>query len=161
MQTIYKKIEVCCKRVVQGLKNSHGFTLMELMIVVTIIGILAVAIVPKIMDYPKKARISKAKSDIAAIGVALDSYNLDNGMYPTTEQGLLALIEEPSTEPVPNNYKKGGYLKKKSVPKDPWGREYLYMSPGENDLDYELITYGADGKEDGEDESADIKSSEL
>lgn len=138
--------------------RDSGFTLLELLIVITIIGILSIIVVPRFMDIPQKARVEAARQQIAAFGLALDRYNLDNGTYPTTEQGLISLIQKPTTEPLPQNYNEGGYLKKKEIPKDPWGREYLYNSPGSHGNDYEILCYGADGREGGEGVNADIKS---
>lgn len=140
------------------LKSDKGFSLLELMIVLTIIGILSIIVVPRFMDIPRKARIEAARQQIAAFGIALDRYYLDNGSYPTTQHGLEALIRKPDTEPIPMNYNEGGYLKKREIPKDPWGREYLYVSPGDHGNDYELMSYGADGEEGGEGEDADLKS---
>ncbi len=143
------------------MRKREGFTLLELMIVVIILGILATFLVPKIIHKPDEARIVKAKSDIKAIELSLKMYKLDNGNYPTTEQGLKALIEKPEEPPVPNNWKEGGYLDASSVPSDPWGNAYIYRSPGDNGRDYEIISLGADGKEGGSDFNADIESWEL
>jgi general secretion pathway protein G len=140
------------------MKGNGGFTLIELMIVIAIIGILSIIVVPRFMDIPQKARVEAAKQQIAAFGLALDRYNLDNGVYPTTEQGLAALIEKPSSEPAPMNYNEGGYLKKKELPKDPWGRDYIYRSPGDQGNDYEIMSLGADGRDGGEGVNGDIKS---
>ncbi len=143
------------------MKKTEGFTLLELMIVVVILGILATFLVPKIMQKPDEARIVKAKSDIKAIELALKMYKLDNGTYPTTEQGLKALVKKPELPPIPANWKQGGYLDATDVPKDPWGNAYIYRSPGDNGRDYEIISLGADGKEGGSGVNADIKSWEL
>ena len=105
-----------------------GFTLIEIMVVVVILAILASVVVPKIMDRPDDARIAKAKQDIRAVESAFGLYKLDNFVYPTTDQGMEALVTKPSGSPEPKNYKKGGYVK--SVPKDPWGNEYKYLNPG-------------------------------
>lgn len=130
------------------------------MVVVVILGILATYIAPRFMGRTDDARMVKARVDIAAIETALKLYKLDNGAYPTTEQGLAALVEKPSTEPVPPNWKEKGYLEKAAVPRDPWGRDYLYLSPGVHD-DYDLLSYGADGLPGGENENRDINSWEL
>ena len=142
------------------LKSNCGFTLIELMVVVVILGILASLIVPRLMGRTDEARVIKAKVDISAIETALKLYRLHNGNYPSTEQGLRALIEEPTTEPLPRRWDKNGYLEKKSIPKDPWDREYIYLSPGVHD-EYDIISYGADGDPEGEGNDADIKSWEL
>ncbi len=127
-----------------------GFTLLELMVVLVILAILATFVVPMIMDRPDEARIVKAKQDIANISTALKLYKLDNFTYPTTEQGLEALVKKPTQPPVPKHWKP--YLKQ--LPKDPWGRPYLYVSPGEHG-DFDLYTLGADGQEGGEGANAD------
>lgn len=136
--------------------SNGGFTLIELMVVIVILGILAGIIVPRIMDRPDDAKRMKARVDIEGIKTALRLYKLDNGSYPTTEQGLQALVEMP--EPPPKNWKKGGYLDK--LPKDPWGNEYVFLSPGQHD-EIDILCYGADGVPDGEDANADIRSWEL
>lgn len=139
-----------------------GFTLIELMVVLVILGLLATFIGPKILSRPDDARVSKAVNDMQAIESALKMYKLDTGVYPTTEQGLRALIEKPETDPVPNGWKPGGYLDTSSVPRDPWNNDYIYRSPGEaDDRDYDIISLGADGKEGGDNYNADIKSYEL
>jgi general secretion pathway protein G len=140
--------------------NSRGFTLIEIMVVVIILGILATYIVPKIMGRPEEARQVKAKMDITTLESALRLYKLDNGTYPSTEQGLRALIETPNTEPFPRKYHKGGYLEKGKIPKDPWGHDFIYLSPGIHD-DYDIVSYGSDGVPGGEDENKDINSWEL
>ncbi len=134
-----------------------GFTLIELMVVIVILGILALYVAPKIMGRPDEARQVKAKMDISAIETALKLYKLDNGVYPTTEQGLQALVQRPDSSPVPRNWRKGGYLEKGKVPKDPWGNPYVYLSPGVSS-DYDIICYGADGLPGGEGADRDITS---
>src|SRR3990167_7365781 len=121
------------------------------MVVVVILGILASIIVPKIMSRPDEARIVKAKQDILSIQSALDLYKLDNGNYPTTDQGLEALVKKPSVAPLPTNWKP--YLQ--SMPKDPWGREYLYLNPGEH-AEVDIFTFGANGKPGGTGADAEI-----
>ena len=140
--------------------SQYGFSFLELMVVVVILGILATYIAPRFMGRTEDAKAVKAKVDIASLETSLKLYKLDNGVYPSTEQGLMALIEKPNTEPVPANWKKKGYLEKAKVPKDPWGREYLYLSPGVHD-DYDIISYGADGAPGGDDKNKDINSWEL
>jgi general secretion pathway protein G len=119
-----------------------GFTLIEIMVVVVILGILAAMVVPKIMSRPEQARLVKVKQDILAIQSALDLYKLDNGFYPTTDQGLLALISKPTVDPMPSSWKSDGYLQQ--LPKDPWGEEYQYLS--DNDT-LKIFSYGPKGKD--------------
>jgi general secretion pathway protein G len=138
----------------------RGFTLIELMVVIVILGILAGLIIPRIMGRPEEAKQLKAKMQIESLETALKLYKLDNGMYPDTEQGLQALIEQPETGIVPKNWRKQGYLEKGRLPKDPWGNEFVYLSPGMHD-DYDIISYGADGVPDGEDKNRDINSWEI
>jgi general secretion pathway protein G len=133
--------------------KAQGFTLIEVMVVVVILGILAAFIVPKIIGRPDEAKVAKAKSDVRALQTALDMYRLDNGVYPTTEQGLQALIRMPTSEPVPTGWRVGGYIQK--LNNDPWGRPYLYLNPGEH-LEIDIFSYGADGKLGGEGINADI-----
>ena len=123
----------------------RGFTLIEIMVVVVILGILAAIVVPKIMSRPEQARLVKAKEDVTAIENALDLYKLDNGIYPTTDQGLQALVTKPSSDPIPMGWKSDGYLK--SVPTDPWGSSYQYLNPGSHTgYEYDLWSYGPNGK---------------
>ncbi len=134
-------------------RTEGGFTLIEIMVVVVILGILASVVVPKIMDNPDKARMVKAKNDVQAIKGALDLYKLDNFNYPSTDQGLQALVQQPSGTPEARNWKSGGYLD--NVPKDPWGNEYQYLNPGVN-ATVDIFSYGADGRPSGEGANADI-----
>ena len=136
--------------------DNRGFTLLEILIVITILGILASLVAVRIMDRPGEARITKAKLDIKALENALKLFKLDNAFYPSTEQGLKALVQKPAVGRIPQNWREGGYLEKGEVPKDPWGREYYYMSPGVHNKDFDIWTYGADGEEGGEGEDADI-----
>ena len=140
--------------------NSSGFTLIELMVVIVILGILAGLIIPRIMGRPEEAKQLKAKMQIESLETTLKLYKLDNGMYPDTEQGLQALIEQPETGALPKNWRKGGYLEKGRVPKDPWENDFVYLSPGAHG-DYDIISYGADGVPDGEDKNRDINSWEI
>jgi general secretion pathway protein G len=133
--------------------RQQGFTLIEIIVVVVIIGILATLIAPKFLGRTDDARITKAKNDIKALESALELYKLDNYTYPTTDQGLDALVNKPSGEPAPANWKEGGYIKHLS--KDPWQRDYLYESPGTHG-EVDIYTYGADGIEGGEGPAADI-----
>ena len=132
-----------------------AFTLIEVMVVILILGILAALIVPKIMDRPDEARRVAAKQDIGAIMQALKLYRLDNQMYPSTEQGLQALVTKPTTTPVPNNWKEGGYLER--LPMDPWGNPYQYLNPGTHDK-IDVFSLGADGTAGGQGNDADIGS---
>ncbi len=141
--------------------DDRGFTLIELMVVVIILGILALYIGPKIMGEPEKAKRVKAKMDIATLETALKMYKLDNGVYPSTDQGLQALIVEPETGAIPKKWRKGGYLEKSKVPKDPWGNEFVFISPGVHG-DFDLISYGPDGVPGGEgEENQDINNWEI
>ncbi len=140
--------------------RARGFTLIEIMVVITILGILAALIVPRVVGRTDDARITAAKTDISAVLQALKVYRLDNGRYPTTEQGLRALLEKPSIEPIPNNWKSGGYLERSSVPKDPWGKEYQYLSPGlRGEID--VFSFGRDNQSGGEGPDAEVGSWQL
>ncbi|GAB6390411.1 type II secretion system major pseudopilin GspG [Stutzerimonas marianensis] len=139
-------------------RKQRGFTLIEIMVVVVILGILAALVVPQVMNRPDQAKVTVAKGDIKAIGAALDMYKLDNYAYPSTQQGLDALVEKPSGNPQPKNWNRDGYLKR--VPKDPWGNDYQYLSPGTQGQ-YDLYSYGADGKQGGSDLNADIGNWDL
>ena len=139
-------------------KRMAGFTLIEIMVVVVILGILAALIVPNIMDRPDMARVTRTRQDIRALQTALNLYRLDNYRYPTTDQGLEALVEQPAIEPLPPAYRKGGYLER--MPKDAWGRPYLYLSPGLHG-EVDISSLGADGQPGGEGVNADIQSWNL
>lgn len=138
-----------------------GFSLIELMIVVVIMGLLAGVLAPKIMDRPDDARVTKAKMDIKTLKSALGFYKLDNGIYPNTKQGLSALIAEPDSRPRPTDWRHGGYLDSSDVPKDPWGNEYIYRSPGAKERDYEIVSFGSDGKRGGSSYAKDIHSWDI
>lgn len=139
-------------------RNSAGFTLIEVMVVVVILGILAAVVVPRLLDRPEEARRTKATIDIKGTEEALGLFKLDNGYYPATEQGLQALVSKPETGRIPTKYHAGGYLKK--LPVDPWGNPYVYLSPGIHD-DYDIISYGADGEPGGEGKDTDVNSWEI
>ena len=139
------------------LKNRKGFTLIEIMVVIVILALLAALVGPKLMGRTDDAKITDARVQIKNIETALKLYKLDTGNYPSTEQGLAALVTKPTVGVIPNGYKEGGYLESKKVPKDPWGSDYLYISPGEHG-DYDLFTYGADGAKGGEGKNIDITS---
>ncbi len=139
-------------------QRHSGFTLIEIMVVVVILAVLGALVVPKILENVDKARVTRAQSDIRAIQTALDLYRLDNFKYPTTEQGLQALVTQPA-DPTITNYRAGGYLP--GTPKDPWNNPYIYASPGPEGRDYEITSYGRDGKPGGEGYDADITASGL
>ncbi|MGF1762484.1 type II secretion system major pseudopilin GspG [Aliivibrio kagoshimensis] len=133
--------------------KQSGFTLLEVMVVIVILGILATLVVPNLLGNKEKADQQKAVTDIVALESALDNYKLENSRYPSTDQGLEALVSKPSIAPEPRNYPEGGYIKR--MPKDSWGNEYQYLSPGENGR-IDIFTFGADGQEGGEGIDADI-----
>lgn len=133
----------------------NGFTLIEVMIVVVILGILAAVVIPRILDRPDQAKVTAAKADIATIMQALKLYRLDNGAYPSTEQGLQALTQKPTSNPIPSNWKTGGYLER--LPNDPWQSPYQYLNPGvKGELD--VFSLGADKQPGGEGNNTDIGS---
>ncbi len=140
--------------------NHKGFTMIELMVVIVILGILAAIVAPKLVGRTDEARITKARVDIANLETALKLYKLDNGVYPSTEQGLQALVETPETGTAPRNWREGGYLEKNRVPKDPWGNEFVYLSPGVSG-EFDLSSYGTDGLSGGEGINADINNWEI
>jgi general secretion pathway protein G len=139
-------------------QSRGGFTLIELMVVIVIIGILAAYIAPKFINRAEEAKVSSAKAQIRSFETSLKLFKLDNGFYPSTEQGLDALVRVPTAGRIPTKYKKGGYLESEKIPDDPWGNPYAYESPGSHEFDYEILCYGADGIDGGEDIDADIKS---
>ncbi|HIJ81703.1 MAG TPA: type II secretion system major pseudopilin GspG [Desulfuromonadales bacterium] len=139
------------------LSNRRGFTLIEIMVVIVILALLAALVGPKLMGRTDDAKVTDAKVQIKNIETALKLYKLDTGTYPTTEQGLTALLTKPTVGVIPKNYKEGGYLESKKIPKDPWSNDYLYVSPGEHG-DYDLFSYGSDGVKGGDGKNADITS---
>ncbi len=139
METLKKRI----KEIFLHLKKDEGMTLIEIMIVVTIIAILGALVVPRFLDMPQKARVSATKQQIKNFEMGLQKYSFENGRFPSTDEGLAMLVQEKIM---------------KKIPRDPWGNDYQYRSPGENDPDFEIWSYGADGKEGGEGFDADIKS---
>lgn len=142
------------------LPGNEGFTLIELLVVLVIIGILAGYIGPKIMGRPEEAKRTKAALQISGIETALKLYKLDNGVYPSTEQGLESLVSPPATGKLPPKWREGGYLEKGKLPKDPWGNDFVFLSPGMYG-DFDLSSYGPDGESGGEGENSDINNWEL
>ena len=149
----FKKIKIC---------NSPmaGFTLLEIIVVVFILGLLAAIVAPKIIGRTDDARIAEAKVQIKNLETALKLFKLDNGFYPATEQGLAALVEKPTRGQIPQKYREGGYLEQKKIPFDPWNNPYIYISPGLHG-DFDIASLGADGKEGGEGKDADIMSWDM
>jgi len=137
----------------QSCSRHGGFTLMEILIVVVILSILAIMVVPQFMDQPDKARVARAKADIQALQTALAMYKLDNFRYPSTAQGLQALVSKPAGQPEARNWKPGGYLQQ--LPNDPWGNPYQYLNPGAHG-EIDIYSFGADGQPGGEGVDADI-----
>jgi general secretion pathway protein G len=141
-----------------GRTPSAGFTLLEVMVVVVILGILAALVVPRVISRPDEARVVAARQDIATLLQSLKLYRLDNRRYPSTEQGLEALVRRPAGEPVPANWKAGGYLDR--LPRDPWGNPYQYLNPGLHG-EIDVFSFGADGAPGGEGNDADVGSWQL
>lgn len=139
----------------RNIHNNSGFTLIEIMVVIVILALLAALVGPKLIGRSDDARVADAKVQIRNIETALKLYKLDSSVYPTTEQGLSALITKPTTGVIPKNYKAEGYLESKKVPQDPWSSDYIYLSPSEQG-DYELCSLAADGVKGGEGKAADI-----
>ena len=140
--------------------GNRGFTLIEIMVVIAILALLAALVAPRIIGRSDDAKVTDAKVQIKNLETALKLYKLDNGVFPSTEQGLAALVEKPAVGRIPGNYKAGGYLESKKAPKDPWGNDFAYLSPGEHG-DYDLYSLGADGVKGGEGINADIESWNL
>ncbi|HEX2709959.1 MAG TPA: type II secretion system major pseudopilin GspG [Candidatus Deferrimicrobium sp.] len=137
------------------LRDRSGFTLIEIMVVIVILGLLAALVVPKLIGRTEEAKKTQARVQIRNIEQALGLFKLDNGFYPTTDQGIEALVKVPDAGRIPKNYRKEGYMDR--VPKDPWGNPYVYVSPGAHG-DYDISSYGADGAPGGEGEDGDINS---
>ena len=140
--------------------TEHGFTLIEMMVVIVILGILMTYVSVKIIGRTEEARQTQARVQMEGLESALKIYRLDNGSYPSTEQGLQALVELPTVGKLPRKWRKGGYLEKGKVPNDPWGNDYIYLSPGIHS-DFDLISYGDDGEQGGEGKDADINNWEI
>jgi len=139
----------------RAIRSRQGFTLIEILVVIAVIAILAALVAPNVFRHVGTAKDAAARSQIEMLGAALDAYRLDNGRYPSTEQGLSALWTMPDVEPRPRNWR-GPYLRK-AIPNDPWDNPYVYTSPGEVNQDgYDLVSYGADGQAGGEGENADV-----
>ena len=134
-------------------RSQGGFTLIEILVVLVILGILAAVVVPRVLDQPDKARVTKARQDIQALVTAMNLYRLDNFSYPSTQQGLQALISRPNGRPEAPNWKAGGYVDR--LPQDPWGRDYLYLNPGAHG-EIDIFSYGADGAPGGDGINSDI-----
>ena len=144
-----------------AISNSYrGFTLLELIVVVFILSLLAAIVAPRIIGRTDDARIAEAKVQTRNFETALKLFKLDNGFYPDTQQGLEALVAKPTTGTIPKNYREGGYLEQRKIPLDPWGNPYMYISPGLHG-DFDILSYGADGKEGGEGKDADIKNWDM
>ena len=140
--------------------NNRGFTLIEIMVVIVILGILAAFIAPKFIGQEEKARYIQAKVQMKSLESALQFYKLDTGNYPSTEQGLQALVSPPGTGELARSWREGGYLEKGRVPNDPWGNPYVYLSPGTYG-DFDLMSYGADGTAGGDGKNMDINNWDL
>jgi general secretion pathway protein G len=144
-------------RTCSAIARDRGFTLIEIMVVIIILGILAMYVAPKLMGRPEEAKQVRARMDIAAMETALKLYKLDSGIYPGSEQGLQALVQRPESGVIPKKWRQGGYLEKGKVPKDPWGNDYVYLAPGLKG-DFDIISYGSDGVPGGENENKDINN---
>jgi len=142
---------------VKQLKCTGGFTLIEIMVVIVILSLLAVLVAPKIIGRSDDAKIADAKIQIRNFETALKLYKLDNGVFPGTEQGLQALVDKPASGVIPKKYREGGYLENREIPQDPWGNDFVYISPGQHG-DYDLYSFGADGVKGGEGKDADVES---
>ena len=142
-------------------RGDAGFSLVELLVAVSIMLVLAGTVALNLMREPGKARVARAKSDIATLKTAVRLYESDNFAIPTQRQGLEAIVARPTSEPLPRNWRVGGYLDRTSLPRDPWGNDYLYFAPGRGGEAFEIVSYGSDGQPGGEDDAADLSSSSL
>ena len=141
--------------------STSGFTLIEILVVVMIITLLASIVAVNVLRKPGEARISTARMQIRQLQTAIQLYRSEQGLLPSQEQGLEALVAQPSTEPIPQRYPAEGYLESRRVPKDPWNNDYIYIAPGRSGEAFEIISYGSDGEPEGEGEAADISSAAL
>ncbi len=141
----------------QAIKRNEGFTLIEVMVVIVLIGILLALVGPRVIDRIGQGKDLQARADIRSMETALKLYKVDNGVYPSTEQGLQALVEQSSMPPVPRKFREGGYIEKGRVPKDPWGNEYIYLCPGQRG-DLDIVSYGPDGIPGGDGDAGDISN---
>lgn len=147
--------QMACTRCLKGQKGQEGFTLLEIIVVVVIIGILAAIVAPKFIGRVDDANVKSATVQMRNFETSLQLYKVDNHVYPTTAQGLEALVSKPTAGTEPKNYRSGGYLKR--IPEDPWRNPYIYISPGSHG-DFDIISLGADGLEGGEGNNADIRN---
>lgn len=138
-----------------------GFTLIEVLVVLAIIAILGGFVALNISNRPAEAKVDAARMQLQVFKSAVNSYRIDHGRVPSREQGLMALIEKPSSPPVPENYPQDGYLDTRQLPSDPWKNDYIYLAPGRSGESFEIITYGSDGEPGGNDDAADLSSSAL
>ena len=143
------------------MKRNAGFTLIELLVVVAIITILATVVGVNVAKRPGQARAAAAHSQVANFRTAIQLYKMDSALIPSQGQGLAALCQKPTRQPVPTRYPADGYLESRNLPADPWGNEYVYMVPGPDGAAYEIVSYGADGEPGGEGEAADISSAGM
>ena len=142
-------------------RGDSGFSLVELLVAVSIMLVLAGTVALNLMREPGKARMARAKSDIATLKTAVRLYESDNFAIPTQRQGLEALVAKPTSEPLPKNWRVGGYIDRTALPRDPWGNDYLYFAPGRDGEAFEIVSYGSDGQPGGENDASDLSSSAL
>ena len=145
----------------KNVKNKRGFTLIEVLVVLAILSILAGIVIVSIGDRPGKARVTAAQTTLRTLKSAVNLYRSDNGNVPSMQQGLSALIKKSAITPVPQNYPQDGYLDTRVLPTDPWNNDYIYLVPGRENESFEIISYGSDGQPGGENDAADLSSSEL
>ncbi len=153
-------METPMNRSLRIIDNEKGFSFIELMVVIFILALLTAIAAPRLIGRTDDAKITKAKVDIAGFETALKLYKIDNGIYPGTEQGVEALVQRPETPPVPAKWREGGYMEKSKITQDPWGHDYIYLSPGSHGP-YDILCYGADGVPGGDGLDADINSWDI